>query len=68
MSCEDSQKDFPGGSVVRESACQCRGLGLNPWSGKIPHDEGQLSLCSRALELQLLRPRACVLQQERPPR
>ena len=41
MSCEDSQEDFPGRSVVRESACQCRGLGFNPQSGKIAHDEGQ---------------------------
>ena len=27
---------FPGGAVV-ESACQCRGHGFEPWSGKIPH-------------------------------
>ena len=29
-------KCFPGGSVVKESACQCRRLGLNLWVGKIP--------------------------------
>ena len=25
-----------------ESACQCRGHGFEPWSGKIPHAAGQL--------------------------
>ena len=25
-----------------ESACQCRGHGFKPWSGKIPHDAEQL--------------------------
>ena len=25
--------DFPGGAVVKESACQCRGHGFDPWSG-----------------------------------
>ena len=29
-----------------ESACQCRGRGFNPWSGKIPHADEQLSLCA----------------------
>ena len=27
---------LPGGSVVKESACQCREHGFNPPSGKIP--------------------------------
>ena len=27
----------------KESACQCRRLGFNAWSGKIPHALGQLS-------------------------
>ena len=26
-----------------ESACQCRGHGFDPWSGKIPHAVDQLS-------------------------
>ena len=34
---------FPGGAVVKESACQCRGHGFEPWSGKIPHAAEQLS-------------------------
>ena len=27
---------FPGGSDGKESACQCRRLGCDPWVGKIP--------------------------------
>ena len=26
-----------------ESACQCRGHGFEPWSGKVPHAVEQLS-------------------------
>ena len=64
-----------------ESACQHKGQGFDPWSGKIPHAAGQqacipqlLSLCARALKLhncgaQLLKsmcPRAHFPQQEKP--
>ena len=46
----------------KESAWQCRRHRFDPWSGKIPHaveelspgTPQQLSLCSRAWELQLL--------------
>ena len=31
-----SEKGFPGGSVVKESACQCRRRQFDPWVGKIP--------------------------------
>ena len=51
---------WPRGS---ESACQCRGNGSGPWSGKIPHAAEQLAHVpqlltqgSRACELQLLKP------------
>ena len=27
---------FPGGSVVKNPACQCRGHGFSPWVGKFP--------------------------------
>ena len=33
-----------------KSAYQCRGHGLNPWSGKIPHAAKQLSPCATATE------------------
>ena len=31
---------FPGGSSGKESACQCRGRGFDPWSQKISHASG----------------------------
>ena len=34
----------------KESACQCRRHGFDPWSGKIPHAAGQLSLCATTTE------------------
>ena len=40
--------DFPGWSSGWESACRAQGFYL-PWSGKIPHDEAQLSLCTALL-------------------
>ena len=33
-----------------ESACQCRGHGFEPWSGKIPHAAEQLSPCATTTE------------------
>ena len=30
-------RDFPGGPVSKTLCCQCKGWGLNPWSGKIPY-------------------------------
>ena len=29
-------KGFPGGSVIKESACQCRRCRFEPWVRKIP--------------------------------
>jgi len=34
----------------KESACQCRRHGFDPWSGKIPHVEGQLCPCTSTTE------------------
>ena len=34
-----------------ESACQCMGPRLDPWSGKIPHAGERLSLCTTTAEL-----------------
>ena len=39
-----------------ESACQCRGRGFEPWSGKIPHAAEQLSPCATATEPAHLEP------------
>ena len=35
--------EFPWWCSGWESACQCRGHGFEPWSGKIPHAMEQLS-------------------------
>ena len=31
-----SSRDFPGGSDGKESTCQCRRRGFDPWARKIP--------------------------------
>ena len=41
---------FPQWLSGWESACQCRGHGFDPWSGKIPHAEAWLSLCATTTE------------------
>ena len=33
-----------------ESACQCRGHGFRPWSGRIPHAAEQLGPCATTAE------------------
>ena len=53
----------------KESICQCRRHGFNPWSRNILLASGQWSLCSRARELQLLKPtcsRVHAPQEEKP--
>ena len=47
---------FPGGAVVEKSACQCRGHGFEPWSGKIPHAAEQLGPWATAAEPARLEP------------
>ena len=44
---------FPGGSVGKNPLHQCRRPGFDPWSGKIPHAEEQLSTCATTIELVL---------------
>ena len=39
-----------------ESACQCRGHGFEPWSGKIPHAAEQLGPCATTTEPACLEP------------
>ena len=41
---------LPWWSSGWEPACQCRGPGFNPWSGKIPHAVRQLSPCATTTE------------------
>ena len=44
----------------KESACQCRRHGFEPWSGKISHALGQLSMCTTTIEPALLEPGRCI--------
>ena len=59
-------------SSGQELACQCRGHGLNHWSGKTPHAVGQLNPHATTTEDSVLQWReahvqgACVPQQEKP--
>ena len=47
---------LPCSSSGEKSTCQYRGHGFNPWSGKIPHATGQLSLCTTNTESASLEP------------
>ena len=49
-----------------ESACQCRGHGFEPWSGKIPHATEQLSLCATTTEPVLWSPWATTTEAREP--
>ena len=49
-----------------ESACQCRGHGFCPWSGKILHAVEKLSPCTKTTEPGSLEP-GLLKQQEKPP-
>ena len=42
--------DFPGDPVVKNLPSQCKIHGFDPWSGKIPHATGQLSLKAATTE------------------
>ena len=42
-----------------ESACQCRGHGFEPWSGRIPHAAEQLGLWATTTEPAHLEPVLC---------
>ena len=69
-------RGFLGGSVVENPPANA-GHGFDPWSGNVPHATEQLSPWATTTELVLQspgavstepwRPRACALQQEKPP-
>ena len=62
---ERKKEGFPGGPVVKKSACKCRVCECHPWSGKIPHvvHEATKPVCHNYwAHVQLLKPacpRAC---------
>jgi len=37
---------FPGGSVGKESTCQCGKPAFNPWVGKVPLEKRMVTHCS----------------------
>ena len=47
---------------VKESACQHRGHGFNPWPGKIPHAAEQLSPSTTSTEPVLESPGATTVE------
>ena len=60
-----ANRGLPWWSSGYESTCQCRGHRFNPWSRKIPHAAGQLSLRAATTEARV--PGAHAPQQEKPP-
>ena len=46
----------------KESACQCRRHGFDPWSGKIPHTSEELSPCATTTEPVLWSPGAATAE------
>ena len=50
MPSKDDSKGFPGSASAKESACQCRRCGFNPWVRKIPGEGNGNSLQSSCLE------------------
>ena len=51
--------DFPWWLSGKESSCQSRGQGFDPWSRKIPHAGGHLSPCTKTTEPMHLDPVLC---------
>ena len=52
---KNGQKGFPSWLCGKESACQCRRHGFDPWSGKTPHASQRLGPCTTAVESVLWR-------------
>ena len=55
---KSSNQGLPWWLSGKESACQCRTHGFDPWSGKIPYITEQLSPCATIIELVLSSPGA----------
>jgi len=47
---KSGSRDFLGGAVVECPLANAVGHKFNPWSGRIPHASGQLSLYTRTTE------------------
>ena len=67
---KNTNRGFPWWLSGKESTCQCRGHGFNPWSKKIPDVSWQLSLVPQLLSppaatTEVPLPRTCAQQQEK---
>ena len=61
-----SNRGLPWGFSGKESACQCRRHGSNPWSGKSPHVMEQVSLCTTTTVSVLQSPEATTTEAHSP--
>ena len=59
LTIQDILKGFPGGSVVKESACQTGDTGLIPGSGRSPGEGNGNSLQCSCLENLMARGARC---------
>ena len=57
--------DFPGDTVVKNPPANAGNKGSSPGPGRSQHAAEQLSPCATTTEA--CAPRACALQQEKPP-
>ena len=67
---KNTNRGLPWWLSGKESTCQCREHGFNPWSKKIPDVSWQLSLVPQLLSppaatTEVPLPRACAWQQEK---
>ena len=59
LSLKKQKEGLPWWRSGWESACQCRGHGFEPWSGKVPHAAGQLGPWATTTEPACLEPVLC---------
>lgn len=65
---DQKEQGFPGGPVTGGLPSKARGCGLDPWSGKVPHDMQQLGPCATTTELALQSPGAAITEARKPQR
>ena len=62
MQMKTTMRELPWWLSGKDSLCQCRRHGFNPWSGRIPHALDQLNLCTTTTEPVLLCLRAATTE------
>ena len=66
LSLKNHDMGLPWWFSGKESACQCRRHGFDPWFGEISHAKEQLILCSTITEPVLLDPEASATEDPAP--